>query len=79
MTGKIERDHWHPGFLGAMELEFIDYKNELVFEGELQLSKEPLKMDLLIIKKKKDAVIANQIGAIFRQYNISSLNPRGMV
>ena len=70
MTGKIDRDHWHPGFLGAMELEFIDYKNELVFEGEHQLSKEPLKMDLLIIKKKKDAVIANQIGAIFRQYNI---------
>lgn len=70
MTGKIERDHWHPGFLGAMELEFIDYKNELVFEGEHQLSKEPLKMDLLIIKKKKDAVITNQIGAIFRQYNI---------
>ncbi len=70
MAGKIERDHWHPGFLGAMELEFIDYKDELVFDGEHQLSKEPLKMDLLIIKKKKDAVIANQIGAIFRQYNI---------
>lgn len=29
MAGKIERDHWHPGFLGAMELEFIDYKDEL--------------------------------------------------
>ena len=27
-------------------------------------------MDLLIIKKKKDAVIDNQIGEIFRQYNI---------
>lgn len=56
-------------FLGAMELEFIDYKDELVFDGEHQLSKEPLKMDLLIIKKKKDSVIANQIGEIFRQYN----------
>lgn len=45
-----------------MELEFIDYKDELVFDGEHQLSKEPLKIDLLIIKKKKDSVIANQIG-----------------
>ena len=60
MAGKIERDHWHPGFLGAMELEFIEYKRDLVFDGEYQLSKEPLRMDLLIIKKRKDAVVENQ-------------------
>ena len=24
MAGKIERDAWHPGFLGAMEIEFIN-------------------------------------------------------
>ena len=70
MAEKVERDHWHPGFIGAMELEFRNDRSDLDFEREHQLSKEPLKMDLLIIKKRKDAVIENQIGAIFRQYNI---------
>ena len=39
MTGKIERDHWHPGFLGAMKLEFIDYKDELVFGVSINSAK----------------------------------------
>ena len=53
MTGKIEKDYWHPGFIGAIELEFINDKEVLVFDREHELSKESLKMDLLIIKKKK--------------------------
>lgn len=60
--------HWHPGFQGAMELEFLKYKGQLEFNGEFQLSKEPLRMDLLIIKKQKDIVIENQIGTIFRTH-----------
>ena len=70
MIGGIERDHWHPGFLSAMELEFLQYKGKLDFNGEVQLSKEPLRMDLLIIKKRKETVIDNQIGSIFRTHNI---------
>lgn len=42
---------WHPGFYGAAELEFISNKGELEFQREFNLSKEPLRMDLLIIKK----------------------------
>ena len=26
MPDKIEKDHWHPGFLGAMEIEFRAYR-----------------------------------------------------
>ena len=70
MEGKIARDHWHPGFLGAMEIEFLQYKENLIFDGEHELSKEPLKMDLLIITKDKDTVIENQIGEIFRRHNV---------
>lgn len=51
MPDKIEKDHWHPGFLGAMEIEFRAYRPNLIFDDEHSLSKEPLKMDLLIIKK----------------------------
>ncbi len=70
MSNKLEKTHWHPGFIGAIELEFKEFKHALVFDDEHQLSKEPLKMDLLIIKKKKGVRITNQIGEIFRQYNI---------
>lgn len=70
MSDKLEKNHWHPGFIGAMELEFKDFKQVLVFDDEHQLSKEPLKIDLLVIKKKKGVKITNQIGEIFRQYNI---------
>ena len=70
MPGKIERDHWHPGFLGAMEIEFRSYRKHLDFDDEHTLSKEPLKMDLLVIKKDRSVAITNQIGNIFRGYNI---------
>ena len=42
MPGKMERDHWHPGFLGAMEIEFREFRSDLVFDDEHSLSKEPL-------------------------------------
>ena len=45
-----ENIKWHPAFYGGMELEFLQYKGELSFEQEHSLSKEPLRMDLLIIK-----------------------------
>ena len=64
MLGKIERDHWHPGFLGAMEIEFRSYRKHLDFDDE------QLKMDLLVIKKDRSVAITNQIGNIFRGYNI---------
>ena len=70
MPDKIERDHWHPGFLGAMEIEFRAYRANLIFDDEHSLSKEPLKMDLLIIRKDKGVAITNQIGDIFRTHNI---------
>lgn len=70
MPGKIERDHWHPGFLGAMEIEFRSYRQSLDFDNEHTLSKEPIKMDLLVIKKDKSITITNQIGDIFREHNI---------
>ena len=70
VVNKIERDHWHPAFVGAMGLELVNDKQFLVFDDEHPLSHEPLKMDMLIIKKDESAVINNEIGRIFRRYNI---------
>lgn len=70
MADKIERDYWHPAFVGAMEIEFIQYKGLLEFDDEHQLSKEPLKMDLLVIKKEKETEVTNEIARIFKRYNV---------
>ena len=61
---------WHPGFYGAAELEFISNKGDLEFQREFNLSKEPLRMDLLIIKKLSDVRLENEIGHIFKKYNV---------
>lgn len=58
------------GFYGAAEIELISNKSELEFEREYNLSKEPLQMDLLIVKKLADGPIENEIGHIFKKYNV---------
>ena len=66
----MARISWHPAFVQAIQLELEDYLDVLTFETEHQLTTEPLKIDVLIIKKKKNVVIEKNIGRIFRQYNI---------
>ena len=61
---------WHPGFYGAAEIELIANKKDLEFLREYNLSKEPIRMDLLIIKKLSDVKIKNEIGHIFKKYNV---------
>lgn len=61
---------WHPGFYGAAELEFLSNKDDLEFQREFNLSKEPIRMDMLIIKKLSDVRIKNEIGHIFRKFNV---------
>jgi len=61
---------WHPAFLNAMKLELEEYEDVLQYISEYQLSSEPLRMDLLIIKKEKNVVIKKNIAAIFRKDNI---------
>ena len=62
---------WHPGFYGAAEIEFLSNKGDLEFWREFNLSKEPVRMDLLIIKKLTDVKIKNEIGHIFKKLNVA--------
>jgi len=64
------RTSWHPAFAQAIENEFEDSKDDLTFETEYQLTTEPMRIDVLIIKKKKNVVIKKNIGQIFRGFNI---------
>lgn len=61
---------WHPGFCAAAEIELRENKKELEFHREYNLSKKPLQIDLLVIEKLKDMQIENEIGKLFRKYNI---------
>ncbi|GHU58923.1 hypothetical protein FACS189444_3380 [Spirochaetia bacterium] len=62
--------NWHPAFFEAIQLELADYKDVLSFQVEYQLNKAPLKLDILIIKKDKNAVIGKNIASFFRGHNI---------
>ena len=61
---------WHPAFVEALQLELDNYRDTLEFYPEYQLSKGPLKIDCVVIKKKKGVVIKKNIAAIFRETNI---------
>jgi hypothetical protein len=61
---------WHPAFLQAIQLELADFRNALEFRSEHQLTSEPLRIDLVIIKKPKGLVITKNIARIFRTDNI---------
>jgi hypothetical protein len=62
--------NWHIAFLRAIQLEFYEYLGDLEITPEYQLTSEPMRVDVLIVKKKKDIVIDKGIARIFRGYNI---------
>jgi hypothetical protein len=72
-----EKLKWHPAFLQALQLELIDYKNSLQFKYEYQLTSEPLRVDLLIIKNPKNLAIDKNIARIFRSDNIVEFKSPG--
>jgi hypothetical protein len=66
-TGRVA---WHPAFFDAIRAELAAYRDALDFRSEYQLNAEPLRIDVLVIKKKKGVVIEKNIGQIFRRVNI---------
>ena len=61
---------WHPAFVSAMQLEFKEDREKLMFEKEHNLNTKPLQIDLLVIRKEETGSIENEIGKIFRKFNI---------
>jgi hypothetical protein len=61
---------WHPAFLQAIQQELFDYRDSLEFKYEYQLTTDPLRIDLVIIKKPKDLTIDKNIARIFRADNL---------
>ncbi|MDR2482278.1 MAG: hypothetical protein LBD08_01450 [Treponema sp.] len=61
---------WHTVLLAALQLEFEDYLDILDFKAEYRLTSEPLRIDVLIIRKDTETVIASPLASIFRTINI---------
>ncbi len=61
---------WHPAFYAGLQIEFQEEIDNLLFENEHQLSKKPMEIDVLVIKKNNEKPIRKNIGRIFRKYNI---------
>jgi hypothetical protein len=65
-----DRLSWHPAFYEAIQLELDEYSDILEFTSDHQLTDEPLRIDVLIIRKTSDVVIKKNIASIFRTVNI---------
>jgi hypothetical protein len=61
---------WHTAFFDAIRLELYPYRDVLSFEFEHSLTSEPLRIDVIIVKKEPGAVIEKPIGAIFKTVNV---------
>ena len=61
---------WHPAFVEAIRLELGEYADDLDFRVEHQLTREPLRIDLVIVRKKRDVPIRKNIAQIFLGVNV---------
>lgn len=67
---KDKKVQWHPAFYSAMHLELRENKDDLEFTEELILNTLPLRVDMLVVKKKIPCEIKNEIGRIFQTHNL---------
>ena len=70
MAEESGRTRFHYGFYAAMEVEYDLKKIPLTYEQEVELGKDPVRLDFLIIKKEHDVVLHDPIGEFFKQVNI---------
>jgi polyhydroxyalkanoate synthesis regulator phasin len=61
---------WHLAFFQALQLELEANWDDLSYIHEHHLSRKPLRIDVIIVKKEESVVIESPIGKIFRKCNI---------
>lgn len=48
------RLQWHSGFSAALRVELEEELDDLCIEDEHMLSKKPMQIDVLVVKKKRE-------------------------
>lgn len=70
-TKDEENIRWHNAFCAATELELSSNANVLDFHREYILGKEPIKIDMLVVRVKDTVVLDNEIAKdFFRGHNV---------
>jgi hypothetical protein len=72
-TNKLPEEEgipWHTAFFEAIQMELDEYSQDLQFISEFPLNTQPLKIDVVIIKKSRDIPIEKNIASIFRKENV---------
>ncbi|GAA0804996.1 hypothetical protein GCM10008910_40810 [Faecalicatena orotica] len=68
MTDK--RLQWHPAFIAAMQIDFGEEADRLIFLSELELNKMPMRIDALVIKKNGSEPLKKNMGRLLKGHNI---------
>ena len=69
-TGKaLEKRSWHPAFSEGVRLVWDPKENNLEFSPEFAVTSEPIKTDILIVKKDPNVKFEDHIGSSFKEYN----------
>ena len=61
---------WHSAFFAGIQIELEKDAHKLTFENEHQLGTDPMRIDVLIVKKHSEEQVQKNIGQIFREYNL---------
>ena len=62
MAEESGRTRFHYGFYAAMEVEYDLADIPLTYEQEVELGKDPVRLDFLIIKKEPNVILHDPIG-----------------
>ena len=73
-----KRLQWHPGFFAVLQIELEEERRFLRFYAEYNLTRKPLQIDVLVVRKETGRVIQKNIGRIFRQYNVVEYKDKGL-
>jgi hypothetical protein len=65
-----DRTVWHPAFSEALRAVYRKFQGLLEFDVEHQLTAEPLRIDLVVVKKLGDMTVDMPTGRIFKGHNL---------
>lgn len=65
-----DKIQWHQAFVGAVCCELDSDRDKLDIIPEKSLTKKPLQVDLLIVKKLTGGILTSRMGKLLSDYNI---------
>ena len=64
------RNQYHPALCNAVEIGLFSDSDLLDFLQSIKMNTLPREIDLLVIRKKKEGILKNEIASFFRKLNV---------